>query len=316
MDDVSYERVRIPTANPFVLRDVPGVTASVPMAAELYTPKGPAQTYPAVVISEGLGGVKTARERRYGRFLAQHGFVALVVDSFKTRGFENAAHPIRAINVTESMMLADAFAGLSWLAEQPNVDRKRIYNIGFSYGGMITVLTAYEQIRRQFISTDDQFAGHVSYYGPTVPRLEDYTTTGAPIAILNGELDNNFHPNRLDLIATDLKNGGSPVENIIFPNTYHQWDSDDLERRFDRFNIRALGTRITPDHGIIDERSGRTIKNFATRLMMIAGSVSLKGFHLLRDEDVLAKSDEILLRYLAAKADQETSADTPAHTPA
>jgi len=316
MDDVSYERVRIPTANPFVLRDVPGVTASVPMAAELYTPKGPAQTYPAVVISEGLGGVKTARERRYGRFLAQHGFVALVVDSFKTRGFENAAHPIRAINVTESMMLADAFAGLSWLAEQPNVDRKRIYNIGFSYGGMITVLTAYEQIRRQFISTDDQFAGHVSYYGPTVPRLEDYTTTGAPIAILNGELDNNFHPNRLDLIATDLKNGGSPVENIIFPNTYHQWDSDDLERRFDRFNIRALGTRITPDHGIIDERSGRTIKNFATRLMMIAGSVSLKGFHLLRDEDVLAESDEILLRYLAAKADQETSADTPAHTPA
>lgn len=316
MDDVSFEHVRIPTANPFVLRDVPGVSATVPMAAELYSPVGAEPPFPAVVVSEGLGGVKTSRERRYGRFLAEHGFVALVVDSFKTRGYENAAHPIRAINVTESMMLADAFAGLSWLAERPDVDRERIYNIGFSYGGMIVLLTAYEQIRRHFIASDDKFAGHVSYYGPTVPRLEDYTTTGAPIAILNGELDNNFHPGRLDLIATDLKNGGSAVENVVYPDTYHQWDSDDLERRFDRFNIRALGTRITPDHGIIDERSGRTVRNFATRLMMIAGSVSLKGFHLLRDEDVLKKSDEILLRYLAAEANRAPTRDGAPASPA
>ena len=31
---------------------------------------------------------------------------------------------------------------------------------------------------------------------------------------------------------------------IVFENAYHQWDSNDHERRFDRFNIRRLATRI------------------------------------------------------------------------
>ncbi len=299
MDDVNYERVDIPTTSPFVLTDIGPKSTQVPMAAELYTPATVQPPFPAVVVVEGLGGVKNARERRYGRFLAQHGYAALVVDSFKTRGFHNSAHPIRAINVTETMMLADAFAGLTWLAERPDIDRHRISNIGFSYGGMICILSAYEQLRRLFVPTDDKFAAHISYYGPTVPRLEDYSTTGAPIAILNGELDNNFSPQRLDMIAQDLKNGGSEVENIVFPDTYHQWDSDDLVRRFDRFNIRELGTWIDPANLIFEEKSGRKVTSFATRLMMIASSVSLKGFHLLRDEDVMRKTDELLLRYLS-----------------
>lgn len=310
MDDVKYARVRIPTRNPFVLTDLGEDCTPVAMQAELYSPATLEPPYPAVVVNEGLGGVKTARERRYGRFLAQNGFVALVVDSFATRGFHNAIHPIRAINVTETMMLADAFAGLTWLAEQPQVDRNRIYNIGFSYGGMICVLTAYEQIRRTFVRSDDRFAAHVSYYGPTVPRLEDYRTTGAPVAILNGELDNNVNFKRLELIAGDLRNGGSSVENIVYSNTYHQWDSDDHERRFDRFNIRGLGTNIGPENLIVDERSGRTIRTFADRLLMIAQSVSLKGFHLMRDADVMRQSDELLLRYLGTPADAPPSVGT------
>ncbi|MEM7694597.1 MAG: dienelactone hydrolase family protein [Pseudomonadota bacterium] len=304
MDDVTYSRVAIPTGNPFVLTDHAMDKKPAQLKAELYLPATTKPPYPAVVICEGLGGVKDARERRYGRFLAQHGFAGLVIDSFGTRGYAGAPHPIRAINVTESMMLADAFSALTWLARRSDVDRRRIYNIGFSYGGMICILTAYEQIRRHFVETDDKFAAHVSYYGPTVPRLIDPTTTGAPVAILNGERDNNIDLKRLDLIAGDLKVGGSAVENIVYENAYHQWDSDDHQRRFDRFNIKALGTRIDPSHAIIDERTGRTVKGFTSRLAMIARSVSLKGFELHRDPDVMRATDEILLRYLAIGADE------------
>jgi dienelactone hydrolase len=315
MEDVNHERVRITTASPFVLTDLAEKTTTAPLPADFYTPAATPPPWPAVVVNEGLGGVKNVRERRYGRFLASHGFAALVIDSFASRGFHTAAHPIRAINVTESMMVADAFASLAWLVERPDVDRHQIGNIGFSYGGMICILTAYEQLRRLFVRTDDRFAAHVSYYGPTVPRLEDYRTTGAPIVILNGELDMNFDPKRLHLIAGDLSNGGSAVENIVFPETYHQWDSDDVERRFDQFNIRAMQTRITPDHGIIDERSGRRISDFRTRLFAIARSVSLKGFHLKRNEEVMSETDNILLRYLATRTDREPVAHETASSP-
>jgi len=309
MDDVTYQKVRIPTANPFVLSDFAKGGREALLSAELYLPATTPPPYPAVVVSEGLGGVKTARERRYGRFLAQNGCAALVVDSFGTRGFGKAPHPIRAINVTESMMLADAYGGLKWLAARPDVDSQRISNIGFSYGGMICILSAYEQLRRYFITGDEKFAAHVSYYGPTVPRLVDYTTTGAPIAILNGELDQNFSPKRLDLIAGDLRNGGSAVENLVFENVYHQWDSDDHERRFDRFNIQNLGTRIDPEQQIIDEKTGNIVRGFTSRLMMIARSVSLSGFHLKRDPEIMRKTDELLLRYLEVRADETVPVD-------
>lgn len=309
MDDVNYTRVQIPACSPFVLTDYGVRETPCTLPAELYTPATLKPPYPAVVISEGLGGVKVARERRYGRFLAQNGFAALVIDSFSARGFGNSPHPIRAINVTETMMLADAFAALTWLAERPDVDRKRIYITGFSYGGMITILAAYEQLRKLFVQTDDKFAAHVSYYGPTVPRLEDYTTTGAPVVVLNGELDRNFSPERLELIAEDLKKGGSAVQNIVFADAYHQWDSNDIEKRFDRFNIRRLGTRITPEHRILEESSGTEIKGFTSRLAMIARKVSLQGFHLMRNPDVMRESDEILLRTFSVRSDEKVPVD-------
>ncbi|WMS43695.1 dienelactone hydrolase family protein [Acuticoccus sp. MNP-M23] len=306
MDDVKYAKVHIPTANPFVLNDFKLGETPALLKAELYLPATAKPPFPAVVVNEGLGGVKHARERRYGRFLAQNGCAALVVDSFGTRGYGKAPHPIRAINVTESMMLADAFGSLTWLAAREDVDSQRISNIGFSYGGMICILTAYEQMRRHFVAGDEKFASHVSYYGPTVPRLVDYTTTGAPIAILNGKLDQNFSPERLELIVEDLQNGGSAVENMVFDNVYHQWDSDDHERRFDRFNIQNLKTRIDPDNQIISERSGNVIRGFTSRLALIARAVSLSGFHLKRDAEIMAKTDALLLRYLKIRADETT----------
>ena len=311
MDDIVYERPAILTHSPVVLTDHHRAAArgTVPLSAELYLPATTRPPYPAVVVSEGLGGVKTARERRYGRFLAQNGFAALVVDSFDTRGHKGSPDPLRAIRVTESMMLADAFTSLEWLAARHDVDPSRICNIGFSYGGMISILTAYEQLRRHFVDGDARFAAHVSYYGPTVPRLDDHATTGAPIAIMNGALDNNFNSDRAELIAGDLRRGGSAVENIVFADAYHQWDSDDHQRRFDRFSIRRLATRIAPDGVITDESNGRRIDGFVSRLMMIARAVSLEGFHLRRDEDVLRQSDEILLRYLSVTTAEAGQAD-------
>jgi dienelactone hydrolase len=304
MDDIHYERPDIATTSPFVLTDVGRRDAPAVLKAELYRPANAAGPLPAVVVSEGLGGVKVARERRYGRFLAQCGFAVVVIDSFATRKAARYPDPLRALTVTESMMLADAFAALRWLAAQPDIDPKRIYNIGFSYGGMIAILTAYEQLRRTFVPGREAFAAHVSYYGPTVPRMVDCRTTGAPLAIMNGDRDANLNAARLDLIVGDLVTGGSAVENFIFEGAFHQWDSDDHERRYDPFNLHDLAVRIEPDNCIYDEKSGRCVESFAGRLLMIARNVSMKGFYLKRDDRIFALSDDILLRYLTIRADE------------
>lgn len=298
MDDIRFERVAFSAPDPFVLRDHrPHAPARrVHLVADYYRPATDTAPFPGAVVSEGLGGVKTARERRYGRFLAQHGCATLVIDSFRARGRAGAIHPVRAIAVTESMMLSDAFAGLAWLADRAEVDSSRIFNVGFSYGGMIAVLAAYEQLRRHFLGADGpRFAGHVSYYGPTVPRLEDPTTTGAPVVIFNGARDDNLNRARLEAIVADLERGGSPVTSIVFPAARHQWDSNDHVERFDRFNLRPGAVTIRRDGTIVDERGGRRVEGFWSRLGMLWNSVSLRGFYLRRDEDVMRRTDAILL---------------------
>jgi dienelactone hydrolase len=78
-----------------------------------------------VVISEGRGGLKDSRERGYGAFLARHGCAAPVIESFRSRGVEHHGDALRALKVTESMLLSDAFAGLAWLAGRPDLDPAR-----------------------------------------------------------------------------------------------------------------------------------------------------------------------------------------------
>jgi dienelactone hydrolase len=126
----------------------PDAVKRVELAAELYLPENRAAPSPAVVVLDGLGGPKEGREREYGQRLSDEGFVALVLDSFACRGVGENGDLIRAFTVTEAMMLSDAFTGFSYLAGRPEVDASKIGVIGFSYGGMITVLTAYEQLAR------------------------------------------------------------------------------------------------------------------------------------------------------------------------
>ncbi|HEV2126775.1 MAG TPA: dienelactone hydrolase family protein, partial [Chloroflexota bacterium] len=149
-------------------------------------------------ISEGsrrrasrLGGPTVDRERAYGALLAQHGYTALVPNSFLARGIRSESDTIRALYLTEAMMLADAFAALAYLARRPDVDPKRVFVVGFSYGGMIALLTAYQQLAELLLPGGPRFAGHVSYYGCSIPRLEDSRTTARPVLMLLAGSDRN-----------------------------------------------------------------------------------------------------------------------------
>jgi dienelactone hydrolase len=122
---------------------------------------------------EGLGGLKESREIRYGRMLTDRGYVALVIDGFGARRLARTIETWRALRVTTAMMLADAFSGLRFLKQDLAVDPSAISIIGFSYGGMVSVLAAYEQVRSLFArSCAERFAGHVPITAAACPDWE------------------------------------------------------------------------------------------------------------------------------------------------
>lgn len=294
------ERLRLSCPNPRLLRDMqePDGLETVQLHAELHLPGSATGPGSAVVVLDGLGGPMRHRERQYGRMLAARGFVALVLDSFATRGVGESGDIRRAVKVTEAMMLSDAFTALGYLAARPDVDVERIGVIGFSYGGMIAVLSSYQQIARTFLPTGPRFRAHVSFYGCSVPRMEDPTTTGAPVTLLLGGYDRNVSIPRSARIADDLRKGGSEVEMRVFEHIYHQWDGSDETRRFFPFNLRRLRIRIGRDGEVRDERTGFAMNGRTSRVALIGLWTDPTGYSMLRDDETTKRTNEMLLATL------------------
>jgi dienelactone hydrolase len=298
---VKRETVTFPTYNPVVLNDMkaPGISAKqIDGTGLLFLPEDAAHApRPAVVVLEGLAGLKDVREIGYAEHLAGQGYVALAVDTFGARN-AGANENWRALTVTESMMLADAYAALRFLRAHPAVDPDRIAVMGFSYGGMITVLAAYEQMRRLFAVEDERFVGHVSYYGCSVPRLVDSTATGAPVKIMLGERDLNVSVTRTHEIADDLRKGGADVDVIVYEGVYHQWDSRDTTKRAVTFSLCNVNMIIGADGAMRDESTGIVVTNRLKRAIALACNVSWGGYHMLADDAATEASTRELHAFL------------------
>ena len=130
--DIAGTRVTFPSSSPFVLSDR-RASCEAPTAAlaTLFLPPGASaqSPAPAAIILHGAAGVMWARELTYARQLASMGVAALVIDAFAARRERASRFIDRLIEITEAMVLADAFAGLRYLAGRA-VDAGRVALIG------------------------------------------------------------------------------------------------------------------------------------------------------------------------------------------
>src|SRR5437773_4274580 len=183
-----------PSSSPFAIEDIGGDLDDAQATTALgrfYLPPGPhaARSVPAVVLLHGSGGVLASRELTYAPQLARMGVAALVVDSFGARRDRGTEFIERILNITETMMLADAYSGLGFLAARPEIDPRRVVLTGFSYGAMAAMYGLYAQVADKLSPWGQRFAGHVAFYGPCIARFVDSRTTGAPILMLIGGAD-------------------------------------------------------------------------------------------------------------------------------
>jgi dienelactone hydrolase len=322
MHDILDRPVDLPGSSPFLLTDVGPDAPEVILKARLLMPAEAraGDRLPGMMISHGLGGAKQAREYSYARWFAEQGYAALVVDSYVGRGMGDISDGWRALNITESMFLADAFAGLAYLQDLPQVDPARVGIMGFSYGGMVAQLSAYDQIRRLFQGeTSDRppFGAHVSYYGCSVPRLDDVTTTGAPVLLVMGEKDKNVSIERSREIAEDFRKGGSDVGFHVIKGAYHQWDGADDQKRRKIPSLGNLEVRVDRQNRIFGSRSRITFKGWWSRAAAIGAGIDISGYHILKDLHARALTDDLTRGFLREAFDiTDERPARPSYSPA
>ena len=307
--DIQGVPVSWPSSSPFAIEDIGGDPDDAPPTTALgrfYLPPGPhaARSVPAVVLLHGSGGVLASRELTYAPQLARMGVAALVVDSFGARRDRGTEFIERVLNITETMMLADAYSGLGFLATRPEIDPRRVVLTGFSYGAMATMYALYAQVADKLAPPLPngerlRFAGHVAFYGPCIARFDDSRTTGAPLLMLIGGRDQITDQRRCAEIAADLRRGGSRVDTIVYPEAVHQWDGAFAPRLIGR-NLAGCSFRVERDGTIRDTRTGLAMSGpFRRKIILGLCTLGAGPYPIGRDDRVRAQASADYGHFLA-----------------
>lgn len=209
----------------------------------LYTPAG-AGAHPAVVMLHGRAGpysskvnagctqvgrgnaspcgVQTLSKRHqmWGEYWTEHGYAALLVDSFGPRGrghgYGRHTHddPDRdAVNEIDVRPL-DAEGALAWLATQPGVKPDGVMLQGWSNGGSTTLNTLQRQGASAAASPRLRFRAALAFYpgcGPTA-LLARRLKVDVPLMLLLGADDEEVSPTVCrDVAARSSAPGGTPT---------------------------------------------------------------------------------------------------------
>lgn len=296
------EAVSFPSSSPFSPAQTADPAASEPATAlgRLFLPTGdrPPRSVPAVVLLHGSGGVLSARELTYGAQLARMGVAALVVDAFAARRDMATGFTARLLSITETMLVADAYAGLRYLASLPMVDEKRVALVGFSYGAMATMYAMNADIARNLAPEGLRFVAHAAYYGPCIASFDNPRTTGAPLLMMWGDGDELIDGNRCQAFAGDLRSGGSRVDTVVYEGALHQWDGAWGRRRIGRL-LGACEFRVEADGRVRDANTGMVMGGPITRRIILALCVEDRPYLIGRDDEVRAKSNRALGAFLS-----------------
>jgi dienelactone hydrolase len=244
------------------------ITATAPnglvdrIPATLHKPDG-AGPFPAIVLlhdCSGLGPRSSGAPARWSKELLARGYVVLIADSFRTRGFPEGVCRTDAPgrnDVGPGRRAADAYAALAHLRALPYVDGRRIGVMGGSHGGSSTLATmaAAERADEPMANARRSgFAAAVALYPACGRRFGTWRaspsgtagiyTPVAPLLILIGEKDDWTPAEPCRRLAESAQRAGLPVTIKVYPDAHHSFDSPNPVRYVaDRVNLNSSTKR-------------------------------------------------------------------------
>lgn len=195
------------------------------MAARFSLPAG-GERHPAVIILHGSAG-PSGREGGYAKALNEAGFATLEPDQWAPRGLAGGASG-RPRTVHET--LPDLYGARKFLANHPAIDASRIGVMGFSFGGVASMLAATHANNDKFLH-----GGSFAAYMPCYPICHLYNRVAgfefgnlvdAPVFIMTAALDqyDNDAEAGAKLVATLSEKDRKRVRAKAMADCHHGFD--------------------------------------------------------------------------------------------
>lgn len=207
------------------------VEGGATISGELRIPDSGGAKVPAVVVIHSAGGVD-GTGTPYVEVLNQAGIAALELDLFP-RGGRPA---------TTRVNLPHTYGSLIYLAKHPRVDPAKVAVMGFSWGGILSLVSASDELTRAYTGGKHRFAAHLAlypacwthlavlqgknrFYGASIYQA----MTGSPVHILAGEKDDyDDDPDSCSKFAQALPAGVQKYVSVtVYPGAGHGWDTQE-----------------------------------------------------------------------------------------
>ena len=190
----------------------PGDAAEI--KASMYRPVGDGP-FPAVIVLHGCGG-PDYHHTGWAQKLAGWGYVALVPDSFGSRGESSIC--TKVFRVPPQLRANDVNGAAAYLASQPFIAKGRSGVLGFSHGGW-TIMKG--------VQADSGWAargikGAVAYY-PYCDVQAD-RNIALPLLVQMGDKDDWTPPELCKALFASGIRQPDLVEAVYYPDAYHAFD--------------------------------------------------------------------------------------------
>jgi dienelactone hydrolase len=241
--------------------------------AILTLPSNATGKVPAVVMIHTRGGYDSTQYDFYGAALREKGIATLGLVLFRS----GPTHQ-------PSDLVPHAFGALKYLASRPDIDPNRIGIMGFSLGGILTVLTASEMLASEHMGNGPRFAAHAAFYPvcwiheeivrntPRMNRVPDAYTrlTGSPVHILAGGKDRWDDPDSCQKFLRALApEARKSVALTFYPDATHQWDRVVVGRYFGAAACRGQGCNVEDTYDPATAEKGKqVVLEFFTAILL------------------------------------------------
>ncbi len=277
-------------------------SATVTVAATLSFPDETRDRYPAVVVVHSIAGYLESNEGWHAAEFRKAGFATLTYESLAARRMRERSFIGSNGAPPWASAVAEAYAALRLLANDPRIEASRVAIVGFSFGGEVAHLAAFEQLRTALVPGDMRFAAHVAYYPAGVyglPAQQGYAR--APLLMLLGEKDDNLPVAKAEeYLAYANGAGRAPgIDVSIYPGAYHAWTVPSLGAP--RFYPQYDSTRKCPYILLGPSRSTLFIGGQEKPMEASALQTCLKegrGYTMAYDESARAKSTRETVAFL------------------
>jgi dienelactone hydrolase len=203
---------------------------STKLIGHLSKPEGEGP-FPTVVLMHGCAGLSIFAKmslNSHARFLNDHGFATVILDSFSSRD-KNGGDICSSndeLGAARYYRTFDAFNALVYLNQQSYVDHDNIFLVGQSNGGSVAVMVAGGGTSFNY-SDDLKYTAVVAYY-PWCGMYIDYLVS--PLLVLSGAKDDWTPPDGCMNQRNTVE--GEDLEVVVYPEAHHGFDLPISQKQF------------------------------------------------------------------------------------